>query len=176
MPFAHLDERLHPKGTAGGHQLGEFGGREDSNDEQCGVCAVGPRLEQLVRVDDKVLAQHADAGREARRLERGAHRGEVLERALEPRRLGEDGDGARAGHRVREGLLRRVGVGRDVALGGRGPLHLCQQAHRRRAAKRGAEVERRRACRDASAQLSRRDAVQRLRHVKTALPHDLVQD
>ena len=72
------------------------------DDQQHEVGAVRPRLVQLVRADDEVLAQHRDVhGR--------AHGGEVGQRAAEPALLGEHADHARAAGGVGRG--ERGGVG-----------------------------------------------------------------
>ncbi len=58
------------------------------NDQQHHVCPVRPRLPELVRADDEVLAHRTGT------CTAFAHRGQVLQAAAEPPRLGEDADHA----------------------------------------------------------------------------------
>ena len=73
---------------------------ERGDDQQHRVGARRTRLEQLVLVHDEVLAQE-------RNLHRAADGGEVLERAIEERRLGQHRDGRRASGLV----LRAIATG-----------------------------------------------------------------
>ena len=75
------------------------------------VRADGPGLVDLHLIDREVLAQDRDVHRVARRLEVGDASAEVLG-------VGEHAHGGRAAGRVRPCRLRRIEVGRQLALGG----------------------------------------------------------
>ena len=98
-----LDEGLHAERAARRHQALQLGRLQDRHDEQRRVGAVRARLEQLVRVDHEVLAQHAHRRRAPPRRARGARAAMSSMRALEPAdRAREHRDGARAGEGVRQ--------------------------------------------------------------------------
>ena len=65
--------------------------RRDNQQHRVGAGRL--RLEQLILRDDEILAQQRD-------VDRRAHRRQVLERAVEERRLGQHRDRRRAGRRV----------------------------------------------------------------------------
>ena len=79
----HLDERVEVERARLAQQVEQVVGLERGDDQQDRVGARGRRLVELVRVDDEVLAQHRQVGHRAR----GA---QVVERAAEVERLGED--------------------------------------------------------------------------------------
>ena len=84
---------------------------DQPHDQQDPACAVRPRLEHLVRVDEKILAH----GRHAARREGVGRDAQVLEPAVEPRRLRQDradrGAAFGVASQARDGI---GGVGREV--------------------------------------------------------------
>ena len=85
----HLDQRGHAERLGAVQHRHQRGLLQRRDDQQQHVGAVRPRLVDLVRADDEVLAQHRDR-------HRGAHRVQIVERAVEPALLGEHADDAGA--------------------------------------------------------------------------------
>ena len=81
-----LHETLEPEALCDLHQLPQQRPRQHGHDEQDGVGAMGPCLEDLVRVKDELLAEYRD------RLGSGhsVHTLQVLDAALEVVDVGED--------------------------------------------------------------------------------------
>ena len=112
-----LDEHGQPQRASRAMQSRQRRVVERADDEQHGVGAGQARLEQLVFVDDEILAQH-------RHVDGRADGGEVSQRAVEERRLGQHRNGYRAARRVGLGSRDRVVVlGQDPA-GRRPPFAL----------------------------------------------------
>ena len=149
----HLDERVHAEPHAVVVQAAERGVVQHCDDQQHRVRAREARLGNLVLVEHKVLAQDGRALRQA--LDGAARQREVLERAAEPRRLRQHANHTRAAARVRQRLLGRVRVRRNVALAWARALHFghdarrarsrMQQQTRREADLRRVELQRKRA-------------------------------
>ena len=74
----HLDEHIEADLPSAEHILQKLGGREDARDQENGVCAEHARLEDLVLVDDEILAQE-------RQIDERAHASQVLVRTEEMR-------------------------------------------------------------------------------------------
>ena len=120
-----LDERLQAQ-LAG--QLGEAGEllcRQDGGEEQDHVGAGGAQDGELALVDDELLG-------EDRERDRGPDRAQVGDRAAEPVRLAQDGDGARAAGLVGSGQGDRIGVGGDGPGRRRAALDLGDEMQARR--------------------------------------------
>ncbi len=60
--MVNLDQRLDPEVAAVRRHLRQQARLQDPRDQEDGIGAVGPGLEELHRVDDEVLAQHRRAG------------------------------------------------------------------------------------------------------------------
>ena len=109
------------------------------DDEQHEVGAGRAALEELVALDDEVLAQQ-------RGLDRGADRPQVVEAAAEPALLGQHADRGGPARGVRRGERGGVGDVGEVALARAAPLDLGDHAdprrRGRRASGRGREVRR----------------------------------
>ena len=86
----HLDKHVQPSLRRMRVELFEFEPRQRRNDQQDGIRARRTRLENLIAIDDEVLAKQ-------RQLRRGADRRQVIERAVEEHRLGQDRDRSRSG-------------------------------------------------------------------------------
>src|SRR5438034_412949 len=84
-----LDEHVQPSLRRFRVEPFEFEPRQRGHDEQECVRAHRARLENLIAIDDEVLAKQ-------RQLRRRADRGQVIEGAVEERRLGQDRDGRRS--------------------------------------------------------------------------------
>ena len=93
-----LDEGVEVERARLAQQLVELVGLQRGDDQQDRVGARGGGLVELVRVDDEVLAQHRQVRGRARRVQ-------VVERAAEVERLGED--------RQRGGAAALVGAARS---------------------------------------------------------------
>ena len=98
----------------------QIGFTQRCDDQQDEVGTGRPRLDNLIRVDDEVLAQHGDRDRSADRFE-------ISQRSTEAMRLREDTDGSGPTGCVPTGQCRRVGNRRDITLAGAGPLHLTDR-------------------------------------------------
>ena len=98
---------------------------ERGDDQQHQVGAGGAGLDQLVAVDDEVLAQHGY-------VDRGPHRAQVVEAAAEPALLGEHADRGGTAGGVLPGQRGRVGDLGEVALARAAPLDLGDHARARR--------------------------------------------
>jgi hypothetical protein len=85
----HLDEGRKAHVRRSRMKPGESRMVERGDDQQDRVGAGCPRLEQLIFIDDEVLAQE-------RERHCGADGAEMLERPIEKRRFREDGDGCRS--------------------------------------------------------------------------------
>lgn len=131
-----LDQRLHTARDRVLVQLGELLVGEHGDDEEDGVGSVDPGLVDLVGVEDEVLAENGRAVGES--VNSGADGTHVLEGALEPLGLSEDGDSRGAGESVGEGDGGRGGGGAvdEVALGGRSALDLGKESDMRLAVHR----------------------------------------
>ena len=104
----HLDERCHAPMLGRVLELaGERVVHGGENDEDA-VRAPGPRLDHLIGVDHEILAQDG----KARRL---ARRGQIVWRALEGRRVGENGEALGAARLIGAGEGRRVEIGANEA-------------------------------------------------------------
>ena len=140
---------------------------EGRDDQQNEIGAVRPRLPQLVRGDDEVLAQDGD-------VHPGADRLQVGQRAAEAALFGEDGDDRRAARLVVGRESGRVGDRGERALGGAGPLDLADDLDAV-AAQRGDAVLGRGSLRRALLELVEADARLPLREVGTDSVDDLVE-
>ena len=99
----HLDEAGQPQRMRVVEQLPECAVVERGDNQQCGVRARRRRFQQLVSRNDEVLAQQRHRNRRTRAFE-------VLERAVEERRLGQHRDRRRAGRRIAARMRGRVVV------------------------------------------------------------------
>ena len=88
LVVVHFDERGQTQLPGSLLQPHEIRLLECRHDQQRRIGAVGPRLEELILVDDEVFA-------EERERDRLAHSGEMFEGAIEERRLGEHRDRGR---------------------------------------------------------------------------------
>ena len=93
---------------------------ETFGDQQHGVGPGRPGLDHLVRVDDKILAQHGQ-------IDRRADLAKILQAALEVRLVGQHADARRAVPLVDAGDLDRIEIGADHALARAGLLHFGDQ-------------------------------------------------
>jgi hypothetical protein len=142
---------------------------EDLGDEQHGVGPGEARLEELVAVEDEVLAQQ-------RRRHRGADPGKVRQVPLEEGGVGEDADGGGAVAGVGAGDGDRVEVGADQPGGGRGALDLGDDLHAAGRFQGHPEVAHRRGLGQAPLQVGFRQAGPRLVDLPALARHNAVQD
>ena len=105
---------------------GELLGLERGDDQQHGVGAVDRRLDELVLVDDEVLAKQ-------RQLRRGPRGAQVLQRAAEAAVLGQDRERRRTAPLVGRDQVGDLGAGPDLAGARRSPLELGDQRDARAA-------------------------------------------
>ena len=91
----HLDEHIEPVADGVVVQHFELDRSQRGDDQQHGVGAGRFRFQQLVLRHDEVLSQHRYFVGDG-----SSHRLQMLERAVEERRLGQHGNGGRAGGRV----------------------------------------------------------------------------
>ena len=119
-----LDDRVHLELARNAVEHPQIADLERAHDEEHGVGAPGPGLVDLVRVDREVLAQDRDVGDAA-----GLR--EVVERAAEVERLGEDRQRGRAAALVGPDDLRDARALADGARGRRAALVLGDQGDAR---------------------------------------------
>ena len=131
-------------------QPGERRVVERGHDEQHEIGTGGAGLEYLVRLGDEVFAQH-------RNVDRGAHRGEIVEAAPEPALLREHAHRGGAAGRVGASEIGRVGNLREGAPRGARALHFRDDLDALAALERRARVE----GAAASTSLSERDCLRR---------------
>ncbi len=93
---------------------------ERGHDDQDAVGAMGARLDHLIGVEHEILAQHRQCGRRARRHHE-------IEMALERRRVGQHRETGRASGFIGLGKRRRIEIGANQPLGGRGFFHFGDQ-------------------------------------------------
>ena len=165
----HLDQRRHPQPLRLLAHSDQLNVRERGDDEQDEVGAVGPRLEELIRLHHEVLAQHGDP-------HGGAHRVKVGQRPGEASLLSEDGDrgGSAGGIRTRQG--RRVGNVREGALAGAGPLDLSDHGDAGSGPQGGLCVEGGRHRRDPGLEVSQARAGDAVSEIEADASNDLVEN
>ena len=130
-----LDQGRHAERPGARQERRELGVVEDLGDQEDRVGAGEAGLDDLVLVDEEVLAQQRDR-------DRGADAGEVREVALEVGGVGQDAQAGGAVGLVGPGDRDRVEVVADDPGRGAGLLDLGDQPDRPRAGERGAEVAR----------------------------------
>ena len=163
----HLDQRHQADRDRPLHQRDQRVLLQRGHDQQHQVGPVGPGLPELVGADHEVLAQH-------RHLHRVPDRGQVLQAAAEPARLGQHADHARAAGLVVHGQRGRVGDRGQRALGRAGPLDLGDDGDVG-ALERGHDVARRRRPRRRLLQAVKRDIPLPRRQVGTHSLEDVVE-
>mmetsp|Transcript_38565 Transcript_38565/g.115753 ORF Transcript_38565/g.115753 Transcript_38565/m.115753 type:complete len:316 (+) Transcript_38565:1234-2181(+) len=130
----HLHERLHVAFVPGViDQFLQQGGRRHGDDEEDGIGSGGGGLGDLILIDDEILAEYG--GTAVFLLSIGGPHprlGQIVQRSLEPSRLGQYGNDRRAGSGVNARLIARVQIGSDVSLGRAGSLEFGREAHGRR--------------------------------------------
>src|SRR5690606_15576525 len=102
--LVELDQGRHPEGSGAGEQGGKPGVVEDLGGQEHGIGAGHAGLDDLVFVDQKVLAQDRDR-------DRGADPGEVRDVPLEVRGVGQDAEAGGAVPLVGAGDGDRVEIG-----------------------------------------------------------------
>ena len=115
-----LDQHIHAVRERGILDIPGGGVVERRHDDQDAVGAVGAGLDHLIGVVDEILAQHRQLGGGA-----GGHH--EIEMALKRRRVGQHRETGGAAGFIGLGQRRRIEVGANQPLGGRGLLHLGDQ-------------------------------------------------
>src|SRR5580704_2390809 len=99
----HFDERIHAEGGSGRFQLGCADIVDRGHDDQDAIGAVSARFGDLIRIVHEILAQH-------RQRHVGAGRAQVIEMALERRRIGQDRKAGGAACFISLGQGRRIEI------------------------------------------------------------------
>ena len=102
----HLDEHVHAERKGCRFELGRGGVLERRHDDQDAIGASRARLGHLIRVVHEVLAQRRQRASRARRAQ-------VIERALEGGRVGQDGEAGRSALRISRRQGRRIEIFAD---------------------------------------------------------------
>ncbi len=164
-----LDEHAEAELRGGVVEVVQLGRVERGGDEQHRVGAVGAGLGELVGAHDEVLAQQ-------RQVDGLADGGEVVERALEVRRLGDHREAAAAATRYCCAMAAGSYSRPQLALGGARALDLGDERRSVGAAQGAGEAQRRRV--EGRALLERRDGDARLPlgDERARVGEDLVED
>ena len=115
-----FDQHVHAKRNRRVLEILGDGVVERGHDDQDAVRAMGAGFHHLIGVEQKILAQHRQVGRRARR-------DHEVEMALERGRVGQDRQAGRAAGLIGLGKRRRIEIGADQSLRGRGLFHLRDQ-------------------------------------------------
>ncbi|CPL46548.1 Uncharacterised protein [Bordetella pertussis] len=121
LGVVYFHQHVHAQVDGQGFQVAQLRRRQRRDDEQDAVRAHGARRNDLVGIDDEVLAQHGQrAGR--------ARTAQVVVRALEELHVGQHRQAGRAMHGIGRRDLGRVEVFAQHALGRRGFLDFRDDA------------------------------------------------
>ena len=164
-----FDEGLHAEGFRDGAEVVELGIAEDFGDEQDAIGTRDAGFEDLVGVDDEILAEERDS-------DRGADAREVGEVALKVGDVGEDGEAGRAMGLVGTGDCDGVEVGANEACGRAGFFDFGDEADGAGAREHGGEVACWHGFRDLGLELGAGHAVLRGGELLVLCGDDLVED
>src|ERR1039457_6132370 len=164
-----LDQGLHAPAVNFGDELAQVLVVQGRHDEQDGVRARGPRLGDLVRIDDEVLAQKGQ-------LRNRARPAQIIQTAAEKRRIGQDRRSRGSGRLVDRQPPGDVGVALDEALRGRTPLEFRDARHTRGRAECLAKAARRRARGSLLRQIGQRQPKAAIADGTLGLVEDLVEN
>ena len=117
-----LHQRRHAEFVGQVQELAQRGIVQSRHDQQHDISAMRPRLPDLIRGGDEVLAQHGD-------MNGGTHAVEVVQRTEEPAPFGQHRDGRRASALVFGGQRRGIGDIGQMPLGRRGAFDLGDDGH-----------------------------------------------
>src|SRR5579862_2344090 len=105
----HFDERIHAERGSGRFQLGRAGVVDRRHDDQDAISAVSARFSDLIRVVHEILAQH-------RQRHGAARNAQMIEMALERRRIGQHRKAGGAAGFISLGQCRRIEIVANEAL------------------------------------------------------------
>src|SRR5690606_16485343 len=112
VPVVDFNQHVHAQFRGHAFEFAQLGGRQGGGDQQHAVRTQRPGVDDLVGIDQEILAQHGQAAG-------GARLAQVIIAALEILHVGEHGQAGRAVAGVTGGDVRRPEILADHAFGGR---------------------------------------------------------